>query len=74
MKEKDFNYKVSQKLLCNILSKAFAKYWSFVGFYDHHPNGGKKEDGTEYNADQIYLGEWVSEEVDPSLFIPLGKG
>ena len=60
--------------MCKILYKIFSPNWSFVGFYDHHPNGGVHTDGKNYSPDNIYIGEWESETIDPTDVIKIGKG
>ena len=55
--------------MCKILYKTFSPKWSFVGFYDHHPNGGTHTDGKDYSPENIYIGEWESETIDPTDII-----
>ena len=40
-----------------------------MGFYDHHPYGGTHTDGNDYSPENIYIGEWESETIDPTDII-----
>ena len=65
---------MSKKILCEVLYKIFSPKWTFVGFYDHHSNGGVDKNGKKYSQNHIYIGEWVSDTIDPTEVIEIGKG
>ena len=50
-------------MICKALNKQFPK-WSFIGFYDTK----------EGDADTIYIGQYVTENIFPCGEIALGKG
>jgi putative methionine-R-sulfoxide reductase with GAF domain len=56
---------MKQKLLCEVLDRAFRDTWNFVGFYDLRP---------ELHAGKLFIGEFVSALVFPCGEIELGKG
>ena len=54
-----------QKLLCEVLDRAFKETWNFVGFYDLRP---------EVHPNKLFIGEFVSALVFPCGEIEIGKG